>query len=152
MIAKNDEEKRSKIWQYVTTGATVVILVVAAYFLFTLFAGNPLAGRWWNEERNLELSIHKGGAVTAFWPEVGEAANVKLNLNSSMEKRGKTISFQIDPEEVAKTVEASDGALTEEAVISEAGVLENTFDYNLSNGKLTLSEREYGEQMVFVKK
>ena len=48
-------------------------------------------------------------------------------------------------------MEASDGKLTEDAILAEAGVLENTFDYNMNQGELTLSEREYGDQMVFEK-
>ncbi len=152
MIAKNDEEKRSKIWRYVTTIATVVIIVVAAYFLFTLFAGNPLTGTWMNTESNMELVIHKGSGATVCISEVGETADVKLNLNYTLEKGAKTIAFQIRAEEIEKVVEKSDGMLTEEALLAEVGVLDNTFAYNLSNDKLTLSEREYGEQIVFVKK
>lgn len=151
MIAKNDEEKRSKAWRIVTTVATVVIIIVAAYFLFTLFAGNPLEGTWASQESNLKLTIHKGGSATAFWSEVGETSNVKLNLNYTIEKEGKTIAFKINKEEIKATVEASDGKLTEDAILAEAGVLENTFDYNMNQGELTLSEREYGDQMVFEK-
>ena len=66
IIAKNDEEKRSKIWRWVTTIASIVIVVVAVYFLITLFAGNPLEGTWKSRKSTMELTIHKGGNATVF--------------------------------------------------------------------------------------
>lgn len=152
MIAKNDEEKRSKIWRLVTLIATIVIMIVAGYFLFTLFAGNPLEGTWASKESNMNLTIRKGGAATVFWPEMGETSNVKLNINYTITKDRKTISFKIQQKEIEKTVKDSDGKLTEDAISAAVGALDNTFDYSLSGGKLTLAEREYGNQMIFVKK
>lgn len=151
IIAKNDEEKRSKIWRWVTTIASIVIVVVAVYFLFTLFAGNPLEGTWRCQDSAMELTIRKGGNATVFWREMGEAPNVKLNLRFTIEKDDKTIAFELDEQEIEKTVNATEGEITEEAILTEAGALENTFDYSLNHGVLTLSEREYGEQIVFEK-
>lgn len=151
IIAKNDEEKRSKIWRWVTIIASVVIVVVAVYFLIALFAGNPLEGTWKSRESVMELTIHKGGNATVFWKEMGETSNVKLNLRFTIEKEDKMIAFELDEQEIKKTVKATDGAITEEAILTEVGVLENTFDYSLNHGVLTLSEREYGEQIVFEK-
>lgn len=82
---------------------------------------------------------------------MGEASNVKLNLRFTIEKDDKTIAFELDEQEIEKTVNATEGEITEEAILTEAGALENTFDYSLNHGVLTLSEREYGEQIVFEK-
>ena len=59
IIAKNDEEKRSKIWRWVTTIASIVIVVVAVYFLITLFAGNPLEGTWTVSYTHLTLPTNR---------------------------------------------------------------------------------------------
>ena len=59
IIAKNDEEKRSKIWRMVIAGASIVLFIVIVYFLFSLFAGNPLEGIWKSEESNLQLTIRR---------------------------------------------------------------------------------------------
>mgnify|MGYP001060421501 CR=1 FL=1 len=152
IIAKNDEEQRSKIWKIATITATIVIIVVAVYFLFDLFAGNPLEGTWMHEDSNLELAIRRGNTAVASWSEISETSNVKLRLKYTLNKEDKMISFKLESEEMAKAVKASGGILTEEALKAEISVLENTFDYSLDGGRLTLSEREYGEQVTLVKK
>ena len=152
IIAKNDEEKRSRIWRMVMAGASIILLIVIVYFLFSLFAGNPLEGTWKSEESNLQLTIRGGDSATASWLEIAEASNVKVKINYTLDKENKTITFKVDDAEIAKAVKNSDAGLTKTALETEISMLETTFDYNLEKSKLTLSEREYGEQIVFVKK
>ena len=152
IIAKNDEEKRSRIWRMVMAGASIIPLIVIVYFLFSLFAGNPLEGTWKSEESNLQLTIRGGDSATASWSEIAEASNVKVKINYTLDKENKTITFKVDDAEIAKAVKNSDAGLTKTALETEISMLETTFDYNLEKSKLTLSEREYGEQIVFVKK
>ena len=42
MIARDDEEKRSKIWRIVTTVSTILIIVGVILLLMKLFMTNPL--------------------------------------------------------------------------------------------------------------
>ena len=58
----------------------------------------------------------------------------------------------MDDGEIAEAVEASDGRLTQAALKTEVSVFETTFDYSVEGSKLILTEREYGEQLVFIKK
>ena len=37
IIAKNDEDKRSRVWNYVTGITTVLIIIVAVYFIYQGF-------------------------------------------------------------------------------------------------------------------
>lgn len=152
IIAKNDEEKRSRIWRIVTVGASVILLIVIIYFLFSLFAGNPLEGTWKSKESNLQLTIRGGDSATARWSEIAEASNVKMKINYTLDKENKTITFKVDDAEIAKVVKNSDAGLTKTALETEISMIETTFDYSLEKDKLILSEREYGEQIVFVKK
>lgn len=152
IIAKSDEEKRSRIWRMVMVGASIILLIVIIYFLFSLFAGNPLEGTWKSEESNLQLTIRSGDSATAKWSEIAEASNVKVKINYTLDKENKTIAFKVDDAEIAKVVKNSNAGLTKTALDTEISILETTFDYNLEKDKLTLSEREYGEQIVFVKK
>lgn len=152
IIAKNDEEKRSKIWRMVIAGASIVLFIVIVYFLFSLFAGNPLEGTWKSEESNLQLTIRGGDSATASWSEIAEASNVKVKMNYTLDKENKTIAFKVDDAEIEKVVKNSNAGLTKTALETEISMLETTFDYSLEKRKLTLSEREYGEQIVFVKK
>lgn len=152
IIAKNDEEKRSKIWRMVIAGASIVLFIVIVYFLFSLFAGNPLEGTWKSEESNLQLTIRGGDSATSSWSEIAEASNVKVKMNYTLDKENKTIAFKVDDAEIEKVVKNSNAGLTKTALETEISMLETTFDYSLEKSKLTLSEREYGEQIVFVKK
>ena len=152
IIAKNDEEKRSRIWRMVMAGASIILLIVIVYFLFSLFAGNPLEGTWKSEESNLQLTIRGGDSATASWSEIAEASNVKVKINYTLDKENKTITFKVDDAEIAKAVKNSDAGLSNVESDCVSCLLETTFDYNLEKSKLTLSEREYGEQIVFVKK
>lgn len=121
-------------------------------FSVSLFAGNPLEGTWKSEESNLQLTIRGGDSATASWSEIAEASNVKVKINYTLDKENKTITFKVDDAEIAKAVKNSDAGLTKTALETEISMLETTFDYNLEKSKLTLSEREYGEQIVFMKK
>lgn len=38
IIAKNDEDKRSRVWNYVTGITTVLIIIVAGYFIYQGFS------------------------------------------------------------------------------------------------------------------
>lgn len=152
IIAKNDEEKRSRIWRMVIVGATVILLVVVIYFLFSLFAGNPLEGTWKSKESNLQLKIRGGDSAIARWSEIAEASNVKMKIHYTLDKENKTIAFKVDDAEIEKVVRNSDAGLTKTALETEISMIETTFDYSLEKDRLILSEREYGEQIVFVKK
>lgn len=152
MTVRNDEEKRSNVWNIVTTSATIIIIIVVVYFLFTLFAGNPLKGTWTGKDNAMQLSIHKGNSAVVSWTEIAETSNVKVKLDYVLDKENKTIAFKVNEKELEKTAKASNTGLTVEALRAEISVLETTFDYSLDNNKLTLAEREYGEKIVFVKK
>ncbi|WP_461809945.1 hypothetical protein [Faecalimonas sp.] len=152
IIAKNDEEKRSRIWRIVIVSATVILLIVIIYFLYSLFAGNPLEGTWKSKESNLQLKIRGGDSATARWSEIAEASNVKMKINYTLDKKNKTIAFKVDDAEIEKVARNSDAGLTKTALETEISMIETTFDYSLEKDKLILSEREYGEQIVFVKK
>ena len=57
IIAKNDEDKRSRVWNYVTGITTVLIIIVAGYFIYQGFFGNPLEGKWKHDESDIHYSI-----------------------------------------------------------------------------------------------
>ena len=46
IIAKNDEEKRSRIWRIVTTVSSALIVIIGIYLLTKMFTTNPLEGEW----------------------------------------------------------------------------------------------------------
>ena len=77
IIANNDEEKRSEIWKIVTLVSSILIIVIAIYFLTKLFTVNPLKGQWEDEDGNLNLKIESKEELIAEIPEVTESAGVE---------------------------------------------------------------------------
>ena len=148
IIAKNDEAKRSKIWRIVTLVSSVLIIVIAIFLLTKLFTANPLEGTWVDEDRSLRLSIKSNGTIDVNVPEVAEDISVGVKLNYTMDKEEKTITIKAEFEKLA---EKSDGKYTQEDLKNALDSVTTTFDYSVDQEQLTLTEREYGEQMTFIK-
>lgn len=70
MIAKNDEEKRSRVFGIVTMACTVLIILIGAFMLIRLFTGNPIEGIWKGEDTDLVLTIKKD-IIVADYAELG---------------------------------------------------------------------------------
>lgn len=151
IIAKNDEAKRSKIWRIVTLVSSVLIIVIAIFLLTKLFTASPLEGTWVDEDRSLRLSIKSNGTIDVSVPEVAEDVSVGVKLNYTMDKEEKTITIKADESEFKKIAERSDGKYTQEDLKNALDSVTTTFDYSVDQEQLTLTEREYGEQMTFIK-
>ena len=123
MIANNDEAKRSKIWTVVTAVTSVLIVIIAIFLLMKMFTGNPLDG----EETQVPMTY-------------------------TLSKESKTISIQEDDNKIQEIAEKSNGQYTEETLKNAVQSIGTTFEYSIDGGTMTLTEREYGEQMMFNKK
>ncbi len=152
IIANNDEEKRSEIWKIVTLVSSILIIVIAIYFLTRLFTVNPLKGQWEDEDGNLNLKIESKEELIAEIPEVTESAGVEVKMNYVLDKDEKTIEISVDEEELQQLVDESEGQYTKEMLVNAVSPIVTTFNYNVEQGQLTLTEREYGEQMIFLEK
>lgn len=152
MFAKNDEQKRNIIWRAVMSVTSILIILIAVFFLVRLFTVNPLEGKWSSEDSDLILTIKGNNTAVVEWPEqFGEgdfSVEMKYEINMDM----KTLALQSDEVSVQKAAKDSDGAVTEEQVDSALDSLEGNYDYNMEQRQLTLTDREYGEQMIFDKK
>ena len=124
MIYENNEEKRSTLWRTVLTVSSVVIVIILIFFIVKLFTGNPLEGSWVSED---------SGAVLVIGDD-GEDAEDEENT---------PMSYTVDTKNKIFTV-YTDSAYAE-------GVLSGSYDYNIEKDTLTLTEREYGDQMVFTR-
>lgn len=61
IIAKNDEEKRNKLWRVAITVSTLVIIAVALYFIVRMFVANPIEGTWVQKDSDIVLVLDKDG-------------------------------------------------------------------------------------------
>ena len=152
MIAKNDEAMRSRIWKISTMVSSVLIVIIAIFLLTKLFTTNPLEGSWVNEDGSLELKVQSGGELTAVLPEFAEGGQVEVPMSYTIDKVEKTISILDNEEEMQKIADGSDGLYTAEMLENAVSSVTTSFDYSIDQDELTLTEREYGEQIVFTKK
>ena len=150
IIAKNDEAKRSKIWRIVTSVSSVLIIIIAIFLLTKLFTTNPLEGDWSSDDGNLNMSIKSNGKMSVTISEVADVSDVTVNMNYTMDKEEKTIIITADESELKDMAEKSDGQYTEDALENALDSIVDTFDYSVDQGQLTLTEREYGDQLIFI--
>ena len=59
LIAKNDEAKRSRIWNRGMIISSVIIVVVAVYLLIKVMNENPVAGEWMDDDGNYAAETKK---------------------------------------------------------------------------------------------
>ena len=121
MILENNEEKRSTLWRTIVAISSILIVIVAVFFVTRLFVGNPLVGTWVSEDSGEVIKIESNGKVT---------------LTDEDKKSFETVQvFTIHTEDT-----------------QAEGLLSGTYDYSIEKDTLTLTEREYGDQLVFVKR
>ena len=150
MFAKNDEEKRNRLWKTAISVSTLVIILIAVFFVIKLFTSNPLEGTWVREDSDLMLTISGEDQAVVQWPEEFESADVRVSVECSVDTDMKVITLHTDAAELQKAAEESgvDTAKLDTALQK----LDGTYEYNLEQKELTLTEREYGSQMTFTKK
>ena len=151
IIAKNDENKRSTLWMAATIGSSVVIILIAVYLLTKLFTSNPLEGSWEDEDGSLSMTIKANGTLTVSVPELLDNEDVDVLMNYTLDRDEKTIAIHLDDDEFERLLEVSDGN-TKEMLSQAVDSVVTTFNYSVDRSCLTLTEREYGEQMIFLKK
>ncbi|MGL6202443.1 MAG: hypothetical protein ACRC3H_26310 [Lachnospiraceae bacterium] len=152
IIAKNDEEKRSKLWRITITASTLVIIAVAIYFIIRMFAANPLEGKWAEEDTDVILELDKDGEAKIHGGDLFGYTDMTVKLHYTMDKTSKLITIKSDEDSIQQLTETSEGAYTADELQDLLKSYVKTFNYNLENQQLTLSDREYGSSMTFNKK
>lgn len=151
IVAKNDEAKRSRLWSVALLVSSVLIVLIVIFLLTKLFTTNPLEGTWEDENGNIRLNVEPGGTVTVTIVEVEAGSQIQVPMEYNLDREAKTITIHEDQEEVRKLAEESDGELTPEQIEGAVDSLRDTFDYSVDQDMLTLSEREYGDQIILIK-
>ena len=139
MIFGNDEGKRNSIWKIVMSVSTVLIIIIAAFFIIKLFTANPLEGMWYCADSDLTMSVGGDKTIEFQWQD---------EENQSVKMRAE---YQIDKEEKVLTLYAKESAGEEDEAKNLSAVLDTSYDYSIEQETLTLTDREYGEQMIFEK-
>ncbi|OUP85388.1 hypothetical protein B5F07_04365 [Lachnoclostridium sp. An169] len=149
MIQKNSEEKRNTLWRAVMSVSSVLIVIIAVFFIIRLFTGNPIEGTWVSEDSGVTLEIGGDGKATVTGTdENGEEFSVTADF--TVDKDIKTFTIYDDGTELSREVtDESESAADGTGIFVDAESLAGTYDYSVEQDRLTLTEREYGDWMVF---
>ena len=153
LIAKNDEKERSFLFRIVIWTASVLIIAVAAYFLIRSFARNPIAGTWEYQDDNITMTIQSDDKVKLQFDNLKDVPELAVTMDCQVDKTEKTLVIGgLQQSEIDRILELYDGQLTQSALDTALSMFTTSFDYSMERQTLTLTDREYGEQMIFDKK
>lgn len=148
MIAENDERKRNILWRTTISVSSIVIIVIAIFFIVRMFTANPMEGSWIDEESGRMIEIQGNEIIKVEWQDEADGSLLVINMAYTLDRESKIFSLHIDEAAVEKAV---DSGMSEETVENVVDSLEGSYDYNIEQNVLTLTEREYGDQMTFEK-
>ena len=144
-----NEELRNKLGWIVFGVATILILVVGAFFLVDGVKRNPLEGEWISEGTGYFIDIDDDGDMEMTALVDGEM--IEIDANYQMDKSAKTITFSPELMSYEEAAKDSKGTITAAEIDDYLKAFMTSFDYSLENDKLTLKEREYGEEIIFTR-
>ena len=153
LIAKNDEKERSFLFRIVIWTASVLIIAVAAYFLIRSFARNPIAGTWEYQDDNITMTIQSDDKVKLQFDNLQDVPELAVTMDCQVDKTEKTLVIGgLQQSEIDRILEQYDGQLTQSALDTALSMFTTSFVYSMERQTLSLTDREYGEQMIFDKK
>lgn len=151
IVAKNDEVKRSRLWRIALLVSSVLIVLVVIFLLTKLFTTNPLEGSWEDENGKISLSVDPDGTASVTVSEAETGQVIQVPMKYTIDRDAKTVTIEKDLQAIREAVEESNGNLTQESMEAAAESLDDSFDYSVDQDTLTLSEREYGDQIILIK-
>ena len=145
MLAKNDDHTRSIIWRSVMSVTSVIIILIAVFFLVRMFTMNPLEGTWDYEDSDLIMTIKGNNTAIIKWPDEFDGNQIAVSMDYDIDSKTKTFST-----DAVKKAADSEG-ISEDVITQALDRLDGTYDYNMEQNQLTLTDREYGSQLIFEK-
>ena len=149
MLAKNDDHTRSIIWRSVMSVTSVVIILIAVFFLVRMFTMNPLEGTWNYEDSDLIMTIKGNNTAIIKWPDEFDGNQIAVSMDYDIDSKTKTFSLRLNTDAVKKAADSE--GISEDVITQALDRLDGTYDYNMEQNQLTLTDREYGSQLIFEK-
>ncbi len=146
-MRQRDEEKRSKVWRIVMLGSTVAIVLIVLFFVWRSVAQNPLEGEWVSKEKGYYLDIDDDGEMIV--EGTFDDVYMEVELHYTLDKKEKAISLKAFPGTYQEAVEDANGSVTAREVEESLESFVTSYYYSVENDRLTLTEREAGNQFTF---
>lgn len=134
------------------TVTTVIIIIVAAFFVIKLFTANPLEGKWKHEAGGLFLTIKGKDTAQVTLSDGTGGKKASATMTYSLDKETKTVTLQADEQAASKSSKDKEQTDKSKKLQLAVSSLEGTYNYSIDKNKLTLTDSEYGAQMIFDKK
>ena len=122
---------------------------VAVICLVACVAGLGLAP-WWVSD-TISLSVEPDGTASVTVSEAETGQVIQVPMKYTIDRDAKTVTIEKDLQAIRKAAEESEGKLTQESMETAAESLDDSFDYSVDQDTLTLSEREYGDQIILIR-
>ena len=149
MLAKNDDHTRSIIWRSVMSVTSVIIILIAVFFLVRMFTMNPLEGTWDYEDSDLIMTIKGNNTAIIKWPDEFDGNQIAVSMDYDIDSKTKTFSLRLNTDAVKKAADSE--GISEDVITQALDRLDGTYDYNMEQNQLTLTDREYGSPLIFEK-
>ena len=145
-IENSNTGKENKTWRNITRIAGIIIIIVAVFFIYRGFFGNPVEGKWQHEDSDMVLDVRNKNEA---FLSSARLQGVKVRLTYEIETKSKEITFHVDQEELDKALEKIEDPNLAGEVESMAYAMDTTYHYNIESNKMELLEWDYGDQLIF---
>lgn len=151
MMTERDEKKRSILWRSAMAVSTALILIIFVFFILKFFTSNPLEGKWVSEESDMTMDVGENDRAVFSWLQDSGDTYAEVSMKYELDKSAKTFTLHMDEQ----TFESEELVLTDgeaAAVIHDTvEAMETSYNYSIESNRLTLTDREFGEQLIFNK-
>lgn len=147
-MRQRDEAKRSKAWVIVMIASSAIILLLVAYLITNSVIGNPLKGEWLAESQGYQLEIDDD-EITVETTIDGQY--VEVDLTYTLDKTDRIITLKSSTLSYAEAADDTDGKVAAGQIDEAISEFLGSYNYSIEDGKLTLTKREFEEEIVFTR-
>ena len=101
-----------------------------------------------NYESGMIMTVKGKTTVYVSWPEQFDDSQVEVPMEYSMDKDTKTFTLNVEDTDLDAVVKKAGDSIDEAELRDAADSVATTYDYSVEAGQLTLTDREYGDQMI----
>ena len=130
--------------------AAVVIIIAGALIVKQFVFGNPLQGKWVTSKGEYYLTIEEDQEAELL--VLVNEEMVEVDIRYEIDRNSRMITLYVDSAtEYEDAVDDFDGKVSVAELSDKLEVILTSFDYSMEQNTLTLTEREYGEQIIFTR-
>lgn len=130
--------------------AAVIIIIAGALIVKQFVFGNPLQGKWVTSKGEYYLTIEEDQEAELL--VLVNEEMVEVDIRYEIDRNSRMITLYVDSAtEYEDAVDDFDGKVSVAELSDKLEVILTSFDYSMEQNTLTLTEREYGEQIIFTR-